>query len=79
MPPSPYNWLPDLASAIGAFLGYRKRGLVLIPTVLLLPVAYLLALAATPGSAGTAAFTDEYDSFFQTAAQVIAAVLVASR
>src|SRR5215470_8807929 len=73
--PSPS--LVNLASVVGAYLSFRRRGLVLIPTLLALPLFFIVAeLLLVPEAAGTDVFRDEYSDFFQTAAAVIASLLV---
>jgi hypothetical protein len=67
----------DLASVALAYLAYRRRWLVLIPTLLALPVGYVVvSTSLVPEAAGEAGFHRRYSDFFQTAAQVIATLLV---
>jgi hypothetical protein len=59
-----------------AYMGYRHRWVILVPTALALPLGYYLAVYIIPEAAGEADFYTNYSSFFQTSAQVIAALLV---
>jgi hypothetical protein len=74
---TPMPNLLNLTSVLGAYLRFRRRGLVLVPTLFALPLFFVVAeLLLVPGTAGTATFRDEYSNFFQTAAAVIASLLV---
>lgn len=67
----------DFLLVLGDFLRYRKRWMILFPTLLALPFGYALASQfLTPEIAGQASFQKDYSSFFQTAAAVIASLLV---
>jgi hypothetical protein len=66
----------DLFGVALAYLSYRNRWVILVPTVLALPVGYLLAAFVIPEAAGEPEFYAEFNSFFQTSAQVIAGLLV---
>ena len=72
-----FSNLVNLASVLIAYLRFRRRGLVLLPTLLALPIFLAVAeVLLMPATAGSGAFRDQYSDFFQTAAAVIASLLV---
>lgn len=64
-------------SVLKAYLSFGRRAWILLPTLLAPPLVYaLVALNFVPGTAGKPSFHNEYSDFFQTAAAVIASLLV---
>jgi hypothetical protein len=68
--------MSDFFSVARDYFGYHRRGLILVPSLLVLPVGYLAAQSIVPSVAGTSAFAPMYSTLLQTTAEIIAALLV---
>ena len=69
--------MSDFLSVLDAFLRYRSRGWILIPTILAFPVGYFAALPIVPTAAGEKNFATTYGSFLVGAAAMTSALLIA--
>jgi len=64
-------------SVLVYYLGYRRRGWILIPTILALPVGYVASVPLVPTAAGNVGFAKTYESFLLAAATMTSALLIA--
>jgi hypothetical protein len=75
-----YHWragpMGDFLSVVSAFFGYRRRGWILIPTMLTLPLGYVVGLLVAPAAAGRGELSTHYSILLQTVAGAIATLLV---
>lgn len=62
-------------SVLRQYLGFENRWRVLVPVVLIAPASFIASLVSAAGEGG-GTFLKDQSSFFQTAAQVIATLLV---
>lgn len=67
----------EFLSVLLYYLRYRRRGWILIPTILAFPAGYLAAAPIVPIAAGKSGFSDAYSGFLQAAAAMTAGLLIA--